>query len=341
MKFIDEACIYVRAGKGGDGVVSFHREKFVPFGGPDGGDGGDGGSVYIEADQALNTLSAFRLRPKFIAPDGQVGKGGNCTGQKGADITLKVPVGTMIYDDDSDELLTDLTEHGARVLIAQGGFHGLGNSRYKSPTNRAPRQSKPGSKGYERHIRLALSVLADVGLLGLPNAGKSTFIAAVSSAKPKIADYPFTTLHPNLGVVAISPVSSFVMADIPGLFKGAADGYGLGVQFLKHLSRTSILLHVVDVSPYSASGGDVIGDIKTINQELAAYDDELAQKQQWLVLNKIDLVSAEVLAQIMDDIRDKLDWKDPVYTVSAANRQGTMAVCQALMATLSNSEDDF
>lgn len=341
MKFVDEANIYVRAGKGGNGAVSFHREKFVPFGGPDGGDGGDGGSVYVEASEALNTLSEFRFTRKWIAEDGEKGKGGNRTGAKGEDLTLQVPVGTMVYDVDTDELLADLTDNEQKMLIAQGGFHGLGNTRYKSSTNRAPRQSKPGTEGEERHLRLELKVLADVGLLGLPNAGKSTFIAAVSSAKPKIANYPFTTLHPNLGVVAINPVDSFVIADIPGLVEGAAEGHGLGIQFLKHLSRTSILLHLVDVSPYSDSGGDTVNDIVKINKELEKFSDELGNKEQWLVLNKTDLLSEEDLAEKIQMIKTELNWPGEIYTMSATSKQGTMELCKAIMAHLSDDEEIF
>lgn len=341
MKFVDEATIMVRAGNGGNGCVSFHREKFVPFGGPDGGDGGDGGSVYVEVNEALNTLSEFRFTRKWIAEDGEKGKGGNRTGAKGADLTLNVPPGTMIYDNDTDELLADLTDLGQKVLIAQGGFHGLGNTRYKSSTNRAPRQSKPGTEGEERHLRLELKVLADVGLLGLPNAGKSTFIAAVSSAKPKIADYPFTTLHPNLGVVAVSPIDSFVIADIPGLVEGAAEGHGLGIRFLKHLSRTSILLHLVDVSPYSDSGGDTINDIIKINNELTKFSDELGKKEQWLVLNKIDLLTEDDLAEKRESIKTELNWQGKIYTVSAVAKQGTRELCKEIMAQISDNEEIF
>ncbi|MBS9777976.1 MAG: GTPase ObgE [Gammaproteobacteria bacterium] len=341
MKFVDEATVMVRAGKGGNGVVSFHREKFVPFGGPDGGDGGDGGSVYVESDEALNTLSEYRFTRKWLAQDGSKGGGGNRTGAKGDDLTLKVPVGTVVYDDDTDELLADLTEHGQKMLIAQGGFHGLGNTRYKSSTNRAPRQSKPGTEGEERNLRLELKVLADVGLLGLPNAGKSTFISSVSSAKPKIANYPFTTLHPNLGVVAINPIDSFVIADIPGLVEGAAEGHGLGIQFLKHLARTSILLHLVDVSPYSDSGGDTVNDIVKINNELKKFSDELDQKEQWLVLNKIDLLTEEELAEKITAIREELNWEGEIYTISAVAKQGTMELCKTIMAHISDDEELF
>ncbi|PIE42358.1 MAG: GTPase ObgE [Gammaproteobacteria bacterium] len=341
MKFVDEATVLVKAGKGGNGHVSFHREKFVPFGGPDGGDGGDGGSIYVEASEALNTLSEFRFHRKWIAEDGEKGKGGNRTGAQGKDLTLYVPVGTMVFDNDTNELIADLTKKDQKRLIARGGFHGLGNTRYKSSTNRTPRQSKPGTEGEERNIRLELKVLADVGLLGLPNAGKSTFIAAVSSAKPKIANYPFTTLHPNLGVVAINPVDSFVIADIPGLVEGAAEGHGLGVHFLKHLSRTSILLHLVDVSPYSDSGGDTVNDIVKINRELTKFSNELGEKEQWLVLNKIDLLSEEALAEKIAQIRNELNWPGEIYTISAISKQGTMALCKNIMARLSDNEEIF
>ncbi|MPV85743.1 Obg family GTPase CgtA [Ostreibacterium oceani] len=341
MKFVDEAIIMVRAGKGGNGAVSFHREKFVPFGGPDGGDGGDGGSIYVKASTALNTLSEFRYKRKFFAADGSAGKGGNCTGAAGEDLVLLVPVGTMIFDEEEDRLIADLTTEGQVQLIAQGGYHGLGNTRYKSSTNRAPRQSKPGSAGEERMLRLELKVLADVGLLGLPNAGKSTFISAVSHARPKIADYPFTTLHPNLGVVALSPISSFVIADIPGLVEGAAEGHGLGIQFLKHLSRTSILLHIVDASPYSDSGGDVLGDIIKISNELKKYSAEVAEKPRWLVLNKVEMRSAEALDALMSEIKQELRWTGPIYAISALAKQGTQPLCQAIMAYLSTEEDVF
>ncbi len=341
MKFVDEATVLVRAGKGGNGVVSFHREKFVPFGGPDGGDGGDGGCVYVQADEALNTLSEYRFARKWVAQDGEKGGGGNRTGAKGKDLTLNVPVGTVVYDDDTDELLADLTKHGQKILIAQGGFHGLGNTRYKSSTNRTPRQSKPGTEGEERNLRLELKVLADVGLLGLPNAGKSTFISSVSSAKPKIANYPFTTLHPNLGVVAINPVDSFVIADIPGLVEGAAEGLGLGIQFLKHLARTSILLHLVDVSAYSDSGGDTVNDIIKINKELEKFSDELGEKEQWLVLNKTDLLTDEELAEKVQLIRDELNWQGEIHTISAVAKQGTMELCKKIMAHLSDNEEIF
>lgn len=341
MKFVDEAVITVKAGKGGNGAVSFRREKFVPFGGPDGGDGGDGGSIYLEADGGLNTLSEFRFRRLFEAENGENGKGGNCTGSKGQDLIIKVPIGTLVYDSDYNELLADLTADGEQALIAQGGFHGLGNTRYKSSTNRAPRQSKPGSEGEARNIRLELKVLADVGLLGLPNAGKSTLISVVSSAKPKIADYPFTTLHPNLGVVAISPLQSFVIADIPGLIEGAAEGQGLGIHFLKHLSRTSILLHLVDISPYSASEGDAINDIKIINNELNKFSDELADKEQWLVLTKCDMVDQQTIDEKVKEIKAELAWNTPIFTISSLNKQGTQALCEQVMQHIEQLDDAF
>ncbi len=338
MKFVDEATIFVCAGKGGNGIVSFRREKYIAFGGPDGGDGGDGGSIIVVANADLNTLSEFRFQRKFIARDGEKGQSRNKTGAKAEDLIINVPVGTIIYDNDTDELLADLTENEQTILLAQGGFHGLGNTRYKSSTNRAPRQSKPGSKGEDRNVRLELKVLADVGLLGLPNAGKSTFISSVSAAKPKIANYPFTTLHPNLGIVDISPIQSFTIADIPGLIEGAAEGQGLGVKFLKHLARTSILLHLVDVSPYSDSEGDIVLDITKINNELKKFSDELAEKEQWLVLNKCDMISEEELADKVKQIKEKLDFKDKIWTISALQKQGTKEVCDAIMQDLEHEE---
>ncbi|WP_058442665.1 Obg family GTPase CgtA, partial [Legionella brunensis] len=281
MKFVDEAVIKVEAGNGGHGCLSFRREKFVPRGGPDGGDGGDGGSVFLEASSDLNTLVDFRYQRHYKAQNGQSGMGGNCTGKKGEDLVILVPVGTMVFDIDTGELLGDINEAGERLLVAQGGFHGLGNTRYKSSVNRAPRQTTQGTLGEARHLRLELRVLADVGLLGLPNAGKSTLIRAVSSAKPKVADYPFTTLHPALGVVSVASHKSFVMADIPGLIEGAAEGAGLGHRFLKHLSRTCVLLHVIDIAPIDES--NPIDSAKAILNELAEYDPELLDKPRWLV----------------------------------------------------------
>ena len=283
MKFVDEAVIKIEAGNGGHGCVSFRREKFIPFGGPDGGDGGDGGSIYLVGNPELNTLIDYRYQRQFKASNGQSGMGANCTGKKGDDLFIQVPIGTLAYDVDTGECLVDIQEPNIPVLIAQGGFHGLGNTRYKSSVNRAPRQTTKGSLGESRQIRLELRVLADVGLLGLPNAGKSTLIRAVSSAKPKVADYPFTTLYPNLGVVSVDSYKSFVMADIPGLIEGASEGTGLGHRFLKHLSRTCVLLHVIDVAPLDET--DPVATAKIIVHELEAYNPELLTKPRWLVLN--------------------------------------------------------
>ncbi|HSG11128.1 MAG TPA: GTPase ObgE [Gammaproteobacteria bacterium] len=327
MKFIDEALIEVRAGDGGNGCVSFRREKYIAMGGPDGGDGGDGGSVFLEADSSINTLVDFRHTRKFVAPRGRAGMGRNKTGQSGEDLIVKVPVGTVVHEDETDELLGDLVRDGQRMLVARGGFHGLGNARFKSSTNRAPRQSKPGTPGEKRRLRLELKLLADVGLLGKPNAGKSTLISKVSSARPKVADYPFTTLHPNLGVVAANGHRSFVMADVPGLIEGAAEGAGLGIQFLKHLSRTRLLLHLVDMGPL----GDSPEDVATIVAELRAFSDELAARERWLVLNKMDLVPPEERAARRAAIINKLDWQGPVFEISALAGEGTGALVQAVM----------
>jgi GTP-binding protein len=330
MRFVDEALIKIDAGNGGNGCLSFRREKFIPRGGPDGGDGGDGGSVYFEASSDLNTLIDFRYMRHYKASNGQQGMGGNCSGKKGDDLILKVPVGTLVYDVDTDELLADVNKVGVPVLIAQGGFHGLGNTRYKSSVNRSPRQTSPGSPGQSRHLRLELRVLADVGLLGLPNAGKSTLIRAVSSSKAKVADYPFTTLHPGLGVVSVSCHKSFVMADIPGLIEGASTGAGLGHRFLKHLSRTCVLLHVIDIVPLDDS--DPVVCAKAIINELAEYNPELLQKPRWLVLNKIDMIpdEAEREARIQEIVKG-LDWKEKVFAISAISGLGTQQLCYSLM----------
>lgn len=338
MKFVDEAMIKVDAGNGGNGCLSFRREKFIPRGGPDGGDGGDGGSVYFEASNNLNTLIDFRYMRHYKAENGQQGMGGNCTGKKGDDLILKVPVGTMVYDVDTGELLADVSQPGVPVLIAQGGFHGLGNTRYKSSVNRSPRQTSPGSPGESRHLRLELRVLADVGLLGLPNAGKSTLIRAVSSSKAKVADYPFTTLHPGLGVVSVSSDKSFVMADIPGLIEGAAMGLGLGHRFLKHLSRTCVLLHVLDIAPLDDS--DPVVTAKGIINELAEYSPELVNKPRWLVLNKIDMIpdEAEREARIQSIIAG-LQWKEPVFAISAISSQGTKQLCYSLMQLIDEMKE--
>jgi len=327
MKFIDEATIEVRAGDGGNGCVSFRREKYIPFGGPDGGDGGDGGSVLLEADSSVNTLVDFRHARKFIAERGENGRGRNCTGKSGADLVVKVPVGTLVHEAETGELIGDLVHDGQQLVVARGGFHGLGNVRFKSSTNRAPRQSKPGTPGERHQLRLELKLLADVGLLGMPNAGKSTLISAVSSARPKIADYPFTTLYPNLGVVRVSAHRSFVMADVPGLIEGAAEGAGLGIQFLKHLTRTSLLLHLVDMGPTTSPEADVA----TITAELQRYSPDLAQRERWLVLNKIDLIPEDQRRQRCQELIEALHWQGPVFEISALSREGTDGLVQAVM----------
>jgi GTP-binding protein len=339
MKFVDEVVIRVQAGDGGHGCVSFRREKYIPFGGPDGGDGGDGGSIYLQADPDLNTLADYRFTRVFHAERGQNGMGGNCTGRKGADLILKVPVGTVVIDADTEEFIGDLVEPEQTLLVAQGGFHGLGNTRYKSSTNRAPRQFKPGSPGETRNLRLELKLIADVGLLGMPNAGKSTLIRTVSAARPKVADYPFTTLYPNLGVVRVGPLHSFVMADIPGLIAGAAQGAGLGIQFLKHLSRTRLLLHLVDISPYSDSG-DPVRDVQVILAELEQYSTELARRERWLVLNKVDLLPPEQRERRVRNILDELHWPGPVFYISALSGEGTQALIHKIMDYLESDGPD-
>ncbi|SFD07445.1 GTP-binding protein [Microbulbifer thermotolerans] len=329
MKFVDEASIHVQAGKGGNGCLSFRREKFVEKGGPDGGDGGDGGSVYLVADDAMNTLVDYRYQTRYAAGSGEPGRGRNCTGAKGEDLILKVPVGTTVIDVDTGETLGDMTEVGERLLVAQGGFHGLGNTRFKSSTNRAPRQTTNGTPGEERNLKLELKVLADVGMLGLPNAGKSTFIRAVSAAKPKVANYPFTTLVPNLGVVQVQKHRSFVIADIPGLIEGAAEGAGLGIRFLKHLTRCRVLLHLVDLAPFDDS--DPVENARVIERELAAFSPTLAGRERWLVLSKTDLVPAAELDQRCDAIVEALDWKGPVFRVAAIRGEGTDLLAGRLM----------
>ena len=332
MKFVDEASIKVHAGNGGNGALSFRREKYVARGGPDGGDGGDGGSVIIEADDALNTMVDYRFQRNYRAASGKSGAGRNCTGSSGEDLVLRVPVGTTIIDEDIGEVLGDLSVAGQRQVVAQGGFHGLGNTRFKSSTNRAPRQSTPGSEGEERSLKLELKVLADVGLLGLPNAGKSTLIRAVSSAKPKVADYPFTTLVPNLGVVKVEDHRSFVVADIPGLIEGASEGAGLGIRFLKHLTRNRILLHLVDMAPFDES--DPAEAALSIVRELERFSPTLAQRERWLVLNKSDLLDEETFARRRDAVLEALAWQGPVYSIAAIRGQGTDALCGDLMTYL-------
>ena len=337
MKFVDEATIEVKAGDGGDGCVSFRREKYIPMGGPDGGDGGDGGSVYLVADAGLNTLADFRYERRFTAQRGENGKGRNCTGRKGDDIEIRVPVGTLVYEDENDELLDDLVVHGQRALVARGGFHGIGNARYKSSTNRSPRQSKPGTPAEQRSLRLELKLLADVGLLGKPNAGKSTLIRAMSSARPKVADYPFTTLYPNLGVVRVEAHRSFVVADIPGLIEGAAEGAGLGIQFLKHLSRTGLLLHLVDVAPLD--GSNPVEDVTAIVRELEKFSTELGGRERWLVLNKVDLLPDGEREIRCNDIVSQLDWKGPVFEIAAVSQQGTQSLMFAIMDYIEQQRD--
>lgn len=336
MKFIDEARITVEAGNGGSGCLSFRREKFVPRGGPDGGDGGDGGQVYLVANADLNTLIDFRYQRHYKAPNGQPGQGSNCTGKGGEDLRIQVPVGTIVYDAETQERLGDLNTPGQELLVAKGGFHGLGNARYKSSVNRAPRQTSPGSEGERRELKLELRVLADVGLLGLPNAGKSTFIRAVSDARPKVADYPFTTLHPNLGVVKVARHQSFVIADIPGLIEGASEGAGLGLRFLKHLSRTGVLLHIVDIAP--VDGHDPVIDIQMILKELEKYDTELLHKARWLVFNKTDALLPEEAEETVQHILKKMAWKAPYFCISAISGEGTKELIQALWKYLDKEE---
>ncbi|MFK7731009.1 MAG: Obg family GTPase CgtA [Pseudomonadales bacterium] len=330
MKFVDEARITVIAGKGGNGCLSFRREKYIPKGGPDGGDGGDGGSVYLLADDALNTMVDYRFQRRFKAETGQTGAGKNCTGRGGDDLELPVPVGTTVIDADTDQVLGDLTEHGQRLLVAQGGFHGLGNTRFKSSTNRAPRQTTPGSEGETRDLVLELKVLADVGLLGLPNAGKSSLIRAVSAAKPKVADYPFTTLVPNLGVVQLGTDRSFVMADIPGLINGAADGAGLGVRFLKHLARTPLLLHIIDCLP--VDGSDPVESALMLEQELLSYSGAFEHRPRWLVMNKCDLLTDADISDLQQRFMQQAEFADrPLFQISALQSQGTDALVLKVM----------
>lgn len=320
MKFVDEATIQVIAGKGGNGACSFLRLKFMPWGGPDGGDGGDGGSVYLIADQSINTLVDYRYIRVYKADDGQKGGGRNCSGKSGDDLTMRVPVGTMVYDDDTNECIADLIYPGQVACVAQGGRHGVGNARFKSSINRSPRRTIPGQEGEKRNLRLELKVLADVGLVGLPNAGKSTLISSMSAAKPKIADYPFTTLYPELGVVSVNRFRSFVIADLPGLIEGASQGAGLGIRFLKHVARTRLLFHVVDVLPVDES--DPVANVAIITEELNKFSEDLSQKERWLVLNKIDLLSPDEVNAHCADIVKRLNWHGKVYQVSGVSGEG-------------------
>ena len=326
MQFVDEASIRVQAGNGGNGCVSFRREKFIPFGGPDGGDGAAGGSVWLVADEGLNTLVDFRHQRQFRAERGENGMSRQMAGKAGSDTTIRVPVGTVVMNVETDEQIGDLTEHGQRLLVAQGGRGGQGNIHFKSSTNRAPRKATSGTPGEDRELRLELKVLADVGMLGFPNAGKSTFIRAVSAATPKVADYPFTTLQPHLGVVRIETDKSFVIADIPGLIEGAADGAGLGVQFLKHLARTRLLLHMVDIAPLDGET-DPIEQIRIMESELKGFDPKLLKRERWLVFNKLDLLPIEEREKAAKAIVRKLKWKQPWYLVSAIARENTWPIC--------------
>ena len=333
MKFVDEATIRVQAGNGGHGCLSFRREKYVERGGPDGGDGGHGGSVYLVADSSLNTLADFRVARKFRAETGQGGAGRNKTGKSGNDLDVMIPCGTVVQDVDTGELICDLVEDGQRQKVSEGGRGGQGNTRFKSSITRAPRKFTNGTPGEARHLMLELKVLADVGLLGLPNAGKSTLITAMSQAKPRIADYPFTTLHPNLGVVRVGQLQSFVMADVPGLIEGASDGAGLGIRFLKHLQRTRLLLHLVDIAPLDENV-DPAESVKAIAKELGNFSTDLAEMPRWLVINKTDLVASDVLAERRSKLLADLDWKGAVFEVSAATGEGTEELGRAVMRKL-------
>lgn len=344
MKFIDEAKIEVIAGNGGNGSASFRREKFIERGGPDGGDGGRGGSIIITANENINTLVDYRFVKKYVAKNGEIGRGADCYGHKGEDVYLKVPVGTTIIDDELDLVIADLDHNGAQIVVAKGGKGGLGNLHFKSSTNRAPRQTTQGEMGEQKILRLELKVLADVGLLGLPNAGKSTFIRAVSKATPKVADYPFTTLHPNLGVVRIDHERSFVVADIPGLIEGASDGVGLGFKFLRHLQRTKILLHIVDIFPLD-DNQDIVNSSVAITQELKKYNEDLYNKPRYLVINKIDLVDSDELnkhvSQFVEQFKqfDTNTNLDKVFTISGVTGKGCQDVCYYLMNVLEASKN--
>ena len=332
MKFVDEVSIRVKAGDGGNGCMSFRREKFIENGGPNGGDGGDGGSIFMVADVNLNTLVDYRYTRHFDAERGSNGGSADCTGRKGEELVLRVPVGTTIIDATTQEIIGDLTKDGQRLMVAQGGWHGLGNTRFKSSTNRAPRQTTPGKPGDQRDLKLELKVLADVGLLGLPNAGKSTFIRSVSAAKPKVADYPFTTLVPNLGVVSVDRWKSFVVADIPGLIEGASDGAGLGIRFLKHLARTRLLLHLVDMAPLDESSAPDAAEV--IVNELEKFSPSLAERDRWLVLNKCDQILEEEQEARKQEIVDRLEWTGPVYVISAIAKEGAEQLTRDIMRYL-------
>ncbi|MHB1942863.1 MAG: Obg family GTPase CgtA [Acidiferrobacteraceae bacterium] len=331
MKFVDEAVIVVHGGNGGDGALSFRREKFVPRGGPDGGDGGRGGSVYLVGNAGLNTLADFRYTRRFEGAHGARGGGRNCTGHAGADRRVLVPLGTIVTDVESGDVIGEVTHAEQELLVARGGQGGVGNTRFKSSVNRTPTRIIPGGTGEERSVRLELQLLADVGLVGLPNAGKSTLLRALSDARPKVADYPFTTLYPQLGVVRVEAHRSFVMTDIPGLIEGAHKGVGLGIQFLRHVSRTRILLHLVDVGPLA---GDPVDGVNSVSRELAEFDPELLKRERWLVLNKIDLLMADDRASQRQSLEEALAWKGPVFLVSGATGEGCVSLARALMARL-------
>ena len=339
MKFIDEAKIEVHAGKGGDGSASFRREKYIPKGGPDGGDGGRGGSVWAVADRNINTLVDYRFARIHRAKGGEQGRGSDCNGKGADDVVLRVPVGTLILDKETGERIADLTHHGERALLAQGGKGGLGNLHYKSSTNRTPRQFTKGEPGESRELHLELKILADIGLLGYPNAGKSTFIRSVSAARPKVADYPFTTLHPNLGVVRVDDERSFVIADIPGLIEGAAEGAGLGHRFLRHLQRTGVLLHLVDIAPFDANI-DPVADAVAIVNELRKYDEALVEKPRWLVLNKVDMIPEEDRKTVVADFIKRFKWKGPVFEISALTGLGCDKLCYSLQDYLDSVRRD-
>ena len=324
MKFVDQATIRVEAGKGGDGCLSFRREKFIAKGGPDGGDGGDGGSIYLLVDEGLNTLVDFRHKRLFRAKNGQSGMGRDRFGKNADDLYIKVPIGTLVYDEDTDELIGDLLSKNEKLLVAEGGFHGSGNARFKSSINRTPRKITKGKSGDARNLKLELQMLADVGLLGMPNTGKSSFLRVVSEATPKIGDYPFTTIHPNLGVVKVANEDSFVIADIPGLIEGAASGVGLGTEFLKHLGRTNLLLHLVDICQDKE---DVYEDIKKIEVELTRYNKDLSCKERWLLLNKSDLLPNELIEELKLYLLSKLEDRIKIFTISALTGSG----CQELI----------
>ena len=338
MKFVDEAIIQVEAGDGGNGCLSFRREKFIPRGGPNGGDGGDGGGVYLIVNEGLNTLVDFRYNRLFRAERGQHGMGRDRIGKGGEDLYIEVPLGTLVYEDETQELIGDMVTHNQTLLVAKGGYHGLGNARFKSSTNRSPRKTTNGTPGEKRKLRLELQILADIGLLGMPNAGKSTLIRAISSARPKVADYPFTTLYPSLGVVRIAHDQSFVVADIPGLIEGAAEGVGLGVQFLKHLSRTRLLLHLVDIANCEDIN-QAVNNVRIIEKELAGFGAQLEEKERWLVLNKTDLLEDKITAQYERDITKALSYEGPVFLISAVTGAGCKELIQAVQRWLNEQRE--